>query len=149
MNRIYTRHFLSTLKPKALALARRFPGRLDLARVARSRSMWDFDDAVTAPLHGFASADDYWTRASSKPWLARVRIPALVINARNDPFVPAASLPSPRDVSPFVVLEQPAHGGHGGFMTGGGFGRVDWIPRRILRFFDDVAERPQAAGVRN
>ena len=69
LNRIYTWHFLTTLKPKALAMARRFPGALDAARIARVRTMWDFDDVVTAPLHGFAGADDYWTRASSKPWL--------------------------------------------------------------------------------
>jgi predicted alpha/beta-fold hydrolase len=145
LNRIYTRHFLHTLVPKALAMSRRFEGKLDAARVARVRSMWEFDDCVTSPLHGFAGADDYWTRASSKPWLARVRIPTLVINARNDPFVPASSLPSPAEVSPAVVLEQPQHGGHVGFMTGPGRGRMDWLPLRVLRFFDGLhgGARPQ------
>jgi len=142
LNRIYTRHFLHTLKPKALDMAKRFPGKLDAHRVARVRTMWEFDDAVTAPLHGYAGADDYWTRASSKPWLASVRIPTLVINARNDPFVPAASLPSQHDVSADVVLEQPAQGGHVGFMTGPGRGRMDWLPLRILRFFDAVQGGP-------
>jgi len=144
LNRIYTWHFLSTLKPKALAMAKRFPGRLDARRVARVRTMWDFDDAVTAPLHGFAGADDYWTRASSKPWLAKVRIPTLVINARNDPFVPAASLPSQDEVSPQVILEQPAHGGHVGFMTGPWRGRMDWLHRRVLAFFDGADARAAA-----
>ena len=66
-NRLSTRrHFLRTLKPKALAMARRFPGLLDARRVARARTLWEFDDAVTAPLHGFAGTDDYWTRASSQ-----------------------------------------------------------------------------------
>ncbi|MFO1312664.1 MAG: alpha/beta fold hydrolase [Burkholderiales bacterium] len=138
LNRIYARHFLHTLKPKALAMARRFPGSLDVRKVARVRSMWDFDEAVTAPLHGFAGADDYWTRASSKPWLAHVRIPTLVINARNDPFVPAASLPTRDQVSTSVVLEQPEHGGHCGFMTGSATGRMDWMHRRILAFFAAV-----------
>ena len=89
LNRIYTRHFLRTLKPKALAMAQRFPGLLDRRRIVRARTMWDFDDAVTAPLHGFAGADDYWTRASSQA-VARARstLPTLVLNARNDPFVP-------------------------------------------------------------
>ena len=96
LNRIYTLHFLQTLKPKALAMAARFPGRLDAARIRRARTMWEFDDAVTAPLHGFAGVDDYWTRASSKPWLAHIALPTLVLNARNDPFVPAASLPTRR-----------------------------------------------------
>ncbi|MCC6195944.1 MAG: alpha/beta fold hydrolase, partial [Burkholderiales bacterium] len=135
LNRIYTRHFLATLKPKALAIAQRFPGLLDPARVARARSMWDFDDAVTAPMHGFAGADDYWTRASSKSWLASVALPTLVLNARNDPFVPAASLPGPGDVSRAVTLEQPAEGGHAGFLTGPAPGRLDWLPRRLLAFF--------------
>ena len=72
-NRIYARHFLQTLKPKALAMASRFPGLLDAERIGRVRSMWDFDDVVTSPLHGFAGTTDYWTRASSKPWLSTDR----------------------------------------------------------------------------
>jgi predicted alpha/beta-fold hydrolase len=136
LNRIYAKHFLHTLVPKALAMSQRFPGTLDARRVARARTMYEFDDCVTSPLHGFKGTDDYWTRASSKRWLAHVRIPTLVINARNDPFVPAASLPSQDEVSPDVVLEQPAHGGHVGFMTRSRQGRMDWLPRRILRFFD-------------
>ena len=136
LNRIYTRHFLQTLIPKALAMSRRFPGKLDAGRITRVRTMWQFDDCVTSPLHGFAGASDYWTRASSKPWLEKVRIPTLVINARNDPFVPAESLPSQEGVSPDVVLEQPPDGGHVGFMTGPGRGRMDWLPLRVLRFFE-------------
>jgi predicted alpha/beta-fold hydrolase len=137
-NLVYATHFLHTLKPKALAMAKRFPGALDAARIARARTLWAFDDAVTAPMHGFKGADDYWTRASSKPWLASVDVPALVINARNDPFVPAASLPSQAEVAPRVLLEQPAQGGHAGFMTGPAPGRLDWLSQRFLHFFDGV-----------
>lgn len=136
LNRIYTAHFLHTLKPKALAMAARFPGTLDAARIRRVRTMWDFDEVVTAPLHGFRGADDYWARASSKPWLAHVELPTLVLNARNDPFVPAASLPAARDVARAVSLEQPAAGGHAGFMTGPIPGQLDWLPRRLLTYFD-------------
>ena len=135
LNRIYTRYFLSTLKPKGLAMARRFPGLLDPRSIARARTMWDFDDAVTAPLHGFAGADDYWTRASSKRWLAEVTLPTLVLNARNDPFVPAASLPDATQVSKAVRLEQPDTGGHVGFMTGPAPGRIEWLPHRLLAYF--------------
>jgi predicted alpha/beta-fold hydrolase len=134
-NRIYSWHFLRDLKPKALAMAARFPGLLDAARIARTRSMWAFDDAVTAPLHGFASTRDYWTRASSAPWLGGVRVPTLVINATNDPFVPAASLPDARDVAPAVVLERPRHGGHAGFAAGPFPGTLGWLPQRLLSFF--------------
>ena len=139
LNRIYTWHFLQTLKPKALDMAHRFPGTLDKRRIANVRTMWDFDDTVTAPLHGFTGADDYWTRASSKPWLSKVTVPTLVLNARNDPFVPAPSLPSSAEVAPQVSLEQPDMGGHVGFMTGPAPGHIDWLPRRILRFFDAVS----------
>ena len=135
LNRIYTRYFLSTLKPKSLDMARRFPGLLDPRRIARVRTMWDFDDAVTAPLHGFAGADDYWRRASSKRWLAEVTLPTLVLNARNDPFVPAASLPDATQVSTAVQLEQPDDGGHDGFMTGPAPGRIEWLPQRLLAYF--------------
>jgi predicted alpha/beta-fold hydrolase len=135
LNRVYTQHFLATLKPKSLAMAARFPGLLDAARIRTVRSMWQFDDAVTAPLHGFDGADDYWRRASSKRWLAAIRLPTLVLNARNDPFIPAESLAGPGDVSATVLLEQPAQGGHAGFPAGRFPGHVAWLPRRLLHFF--------------
>ena len=134
-NRIYTRAFLRTLKPKALAMATSFPNLLDPARIRRARSMWTFDEFVTAPLHGFSSANDYWSRASSKPWLVEVAVPTLVLNARNDPFIPARSLPSRDEVSRDVVLEQPAHGGHAGFLTGPAPGHLGWLPKRVTQFF--------------
>jgi hypothetical protein len=137
-NRIYARHFLQTLKPKALAMASRFPGLLDTDRILRVRSMWDFDDVVTSPLHGFTGTADYWTRASSKPWLRSIGLPTLVLNARNDPFVPGESLPHPHEVGSDVALEQPAGGGHTGFLTGPAPGRLDWLPRRLLAFFDAI-----------
>jgi hypothetical protein len=135
LNRIYTRNFLSTLIPKSLAMAQRFPGLLDAAKIRRARTMYDFDDAVTAVLHGFAGAPDYWRRASSKPWLAGVAVPTLVLNARNDPFVPPESLPGPGDVSADVLLDQPDEGGHGGFPSGPFPGNLEWLPRRLLDFF--------------
>jgi len=135
LNRLYASHFLHTLKPKALSMAHRFPGRIDASAVARVRSMWAFDDVVTSRLHGFADTADYWTRASCKPWLASIRVPTLVLNARNDPFVPGESLPGPVDVADDVVLEQPAQGGHVGFMTGPMPGRLDWLPNRLVAFF--------------
>jgi len=135
VNRIYTRHFLRTLRPKALAMDVRFPGRFNRRRLRAIRTMWEFDDAVTAPLHGFAGADDYWARGSSKPWLAAIGVPTLVLNARNDPFVPSQSLPAADVVGDSVVLEQPAAGGHVGFMTAPAPGRLDWLPRRLTTFF--------------
>ena len=138
-NMIYTRMFLATLKSKALAKLQQFP---DIARdreysrrLRASRNLYEFDNEYTAPLHGFRNTEDYWDRASSKPWLQAVRIPYLLLNARNDPFVPAASLPQPPDVSRAVELEQPAHGGHIGFARGPWPGRIDFIAERLHRFF--------------
>ncbi len=141
-NRIYARHFLQTLKPKALAMARRFPGTLDERSIRRADSMYLFDNLVTAPLHGFAGVDDYWSRASSKPWLRTVAIPTLVLNARNDPFIPAASLPTRDEVSAAVMLEQPEHGGHAGFFSAPSPERLDWLPLRLVQFFESVQDHP-------
>ncbi len=134
-NLVYTKMFLSTLKEKALAKTQRFPGIADAAAVRASRTMRDFDNAFTAPVHGFRDADDYWARASGKPWLAGVKIPHLVLNALNDPFVPAASLPRERDVSRHVLLEQPEEGGHIGFAQGAPPGTLDFLPQRLFDFF--------------
>jgi predicted alpha/beta-fold hydrolase len=134
LNRIYAWHFLDTLKPKSRAMARKFPGLLDEARIARTWTMYDFDDIVTAPLHGFTGTADYWQRASSKPWLARIGVPTLVLNARNDPFIPGASLPRPSGADGGVLFEQPDEGGHAGFLEGAFPGRHTWLPRRLLQF---------------
>ena len=134
-NRIYTRHFLDTLKSRSAARLQRFPGLFDESRMRRSRNLWDFDDAVTGPVHGFAGADDYWARSSAKPWLKSIAVPALVVNPRNDPFLPASALPRPADISPSVRLEQPASGGHVGFVSGAFPGNLDWLPQRLLHFF--------------
>jgi predicted alpha/beta-fold hydrolase len=133
-NRVYTRLFLATLKPKALAKAARFEGTADTARVRASRNLYEFDNAYTAPVHGFRDTEDYWARASAKPWLAAVCVPHLVINAANDPFVPPASLPSRAAVSRAVVLERPAAGGHIGF-PGAFPGTPAWLPQRLHAFF--------------
>ena len=135
-NRVYALNFLRTLIPKCLAKERQFPGIFDRRALAQVRRMRRFDDLVTAPLHGFDDAMDYWTRASSKPHLRSITLPALIINARNDPFIPADSLPTSGEVSRSVTLEQPAHGGHMGFAWGAFPGGVDWLPRRLIEFFE-------------
>jgi uncharacterized protein len=134
--RVYSRTFQRTLVPKALAMARRFPGLLDPAAIRSVDSMYAFDGAVTAPLHGFASTDDYWARASSKPWLRGICLPTLVLNAKNDPFIPAASLPGTSEVGSGVMLEQPEHGGHAGFPAPPFPGNLGWLPTRLVSFFN-------------
>ncbi|UCE30966.1 MAG: alpha/beta fold hydrolase [Burkholderiales bacterium] len=142
-NRNYTENFLRSLRRKSLAMARRFPGLLEPRRVRDSRTFFDFDEHVTAPLHGFAGAHDYWRRSSSRQFLHGVRVPTLVVNARNDPFQPAAALARPADVSPFVTLEQPATGGHVGFIAGRFPGRLEWLGERVLDFL--AGERAASA----
>jgi predicted alpha/beta-fold hydrolase len=132
-NRVYTRNFLTTLKPKTLEKARRFPGAFNVQAIRRARNLREFDDAYTAPIHGYRDAADYWARASSKPLLHRIAIPTLVLNARNDPFLPAQHLPSVQEVSQAVTLHQPAQGGHVGFLTGRWPGTLEWLPQRLER----------------
>lgn len=134
-NRVYTKHFLRTLKAGAAAKLQHFPGIFDERRMRAAASLYEFDDAVTAPLHGFSGAADYWRRASSKPWLGAIRVPTLVLNARNDPFLPADALPTPGQTSAQVTLELPRQGGHVGFVSGSLPGQLDWLPQRILHFF--------------
>lgn len=100
-----------------------------------SRTFGEFDDTVTAPLHGFAGARDYWTRASCKPWLRDIACPTLLLNARNDPFLPQQALPRQQEVSRQVTREFPDGGGHVGFISGPFPGNIDWLPARLLAFF--------------
>ena len=134
---IYSRYFLRSLKPKVLEKAKRFPGVIDVMRITQARDLRDFDDAYTAPMHGFRDAMDYWTQSASKPWLKHIRVPTLVLNARNDPFLPEPTLPSVDQASDQVLLHQPASGGHTGFVTGQLPGELNWLPERLARFFND------------
>jgi predicted alpha/beta-fold hydrolase len=130
LNRLlYTRMFLGTLKPKSLAKLERFPGLYDSARLRRARTFREFDDLVTAPLHGFRDAEHYWRASSSGAYLERVRVPTLLVNARNDPFLPEPSLlAAAANASAAVQREFPPRGGHVGF-------RPAWLARRLMEFF--------------
>lgn len=132
---VYTARFLVTLKAKALRMADRFPGLLDREAIKAATTFREFDTLVTARLHGFIDADDYWRRVSSKPLLKNIAVPTLVINAKNDPFLPASALPGAADVAPGVTLEQPDTGGHVAFPSGPFPGNIDWLPSRLLHFF--------------
>lgn len=144
-NRLYTRHFLASLKRKTVAKIARFPGIADARAVSRSRTLREFDDLFTAPLHGFRDAADYWLRSSAKPLLGRIRVATLVVHARNDPFHPAPHLPGPYEVAPAVTLDYPDGGGHVGFVSGRFPGSLAWLPKRVLGFFDEARGVPAAA----
>jgi predicted alpha/beta-fold hydrolase len=136
--RFYERHFMSTLKRKALAMAKRYSDKLSLRQIAAVRTLTDFDDAVTAPLHGFEDATDYYRRASALPWLKRIETPTLLLNALNDPLVPADTLPDETETSPCICLEYPEKGGHAGFPGAKGLAHA-WMPQRVLGFFEGVS----------
>jgi uncharacterized protein len=134
----YTRMFLASMKPRALARLERHPGLFDRADMLAARDLYTFDNLFTAPLHGFADTEDYWARASAKPHLHTIRIPALVLNALNDPFVPASSLPDASQVGRHVTLWQPAHGGHVGFPGGRFPGHVQTMPSAVLAWLQNA-----------
>jgi predicted alpha/beta-fold hydrolase len=128
---VYTRMFLRSMKPKALAKLKQHPGLFDAQRMLDSKDLYEFDNVFTAPLHGFQNTDDYWRRASALPLMANIQIPALALNALNDPFIPADSLPSTQTVSPCVELWQPPHGGHVGFAKGVMPGHLKAMPEAV------------------
>jgi predicted alpha/beta-fold hydrolase len=133
VNILYTSMFLRTLKPKCLNKLTQFPGLFDREKMLAAKNLYEFDNVVTAPLHGYKDTEDYWDRASAKHILEDITLPTLVLNAQNDPFLPGRYLP--QNASRSVTLEYPQHGGHVGFL--GSWSADDkWLPKRILHFFN-------------
>ena len=132
---LYTRRFLVSLKRKMLTKISQHGLKIDAGEILACSTFREIDDLYTAPIHGFKDADDYWTRSSSKPWLKQIQIPTLLINARNDPFLPASALPHNGEVSDSVTLDFPNVGGHVGFVSGSFPGSLDWLPQNIFQFF--------------
>ncbi len=134
-NSAYTREFMKTLREKILDKLEVHPGIVDRNALLAAKNLREFDDVYTAPIHGFRDTDDYWERASSRRGLASIRVRTLILNAKNDPFLPAKSLPAMEDVSDSVTLEFPDEGGHVGFVSGAFPGNLDWMPQRLLDFY--------------
>ncbi len=133
---VYTRMFLASMKPKALLKLAQHPGLFDAQALHAAKDLYAFDNVFTAPLHGFKNTADYWARASAKPHLASIQVPTLVVNARNDPFVPASSLPQEADVGAYVTLWQPRQGGHVGFAQGSPPGHLSTLPEKVGGWLD-------------
>ena len=140
---VYRERFMRGLRRKAAEKARRFPGAFDAAAAARARTFAEFDGAVTAPVFGFASAEDYWRRCSSGPALAGVRRPLLALASLDDPMVPAQSIPfEAARANRFVTLEATPTGGHVAFVAGAPFWPSFWAERRAVEVL--AALRPGA-----
>jgi uncharacterized protein len=132
---LYRRHFLVTLKRKALAKLATHQGHgLDMERVRRARRLQDFDDAFTAPSNGYRGALDYYQRCSSGPLLLDVRRPTLLLNAEDDPMIPMASLPAADLLSPWLTVLRSRKGGHVGFLSGSVLAPRFWAERQSVRF---------------
>jgi len=140
-SRLYQASFLRSLRRKAVLKRAAFPRRLAVSDLGRLRTLYAFDDAVTAPLHGFADANDYYTQSSAIAWLSRIRLPSLLLSAVDDPFLPKDVLEDVRLIArsnPHLQLEFVERGGHVGFIGG----RLPWRPvyyaeRRMLDFFTE------------
>lgn len=119
--RVYQRSFIRSLQSKAIAKLDQFPDLAPIERIQSIRSMRDFDNSLTAPLHGFRDADDYYSKSSSINWLDRIRVDTLLLSAVDDPFLPSQVLDDVRSAAqqnPFLNLEFTTHGGHVGFVGG-------------------------------
>lgn len=126
-SRLYEQVFLRTLRRKAVAKLERFPGLFAAERLATARTLWEFDDIVTAPVHGFSGATDYYSRSSSIGFLSGIRLPALLLSAVDDPFLPPDVLDRVRVIAsgnPALSIEFVTRGGHVGFISG----RLPWRP---------------------
>jgi uncharacterized protein len=137
--RVYERHLLASLKAKAASRLGALPLSLSRDALDQLRTLRDYDDAITAPLHGFLDADDYYRRASAGRWLGDLELPTLILHAEDDPFMPAdlfARLPPPGDA---VRVEIARHGGHVGFMERRGGRLGSWLARRVARQLEDWA----------
>lgn len=145
LNRIYRHRLVRSLKDKTLAKLRRYPDVADRARLAAVRTLAEFDDLVTAPVHGFTDARRYWASASCAPFLPSIRRPLLLINALDDPVVPAGTLPRAAVARhPFVTAAFTGAGGHVGFISGSSPAHpLLWAERKALAF---CAQQLRAGG---
>lgn len=135
LNRIYLQRFLSSMCKKMLAKNKMFPGQVDVKGIHKIKNFREFDDAFTAPLHGFNNAEDYWQKSSSIYGLHTIGVPTLLVNARNDPFLSPGCFPYDEVVDhPFLHGIFTPVGGHVGFMLSS---KTSWLEPVVLSFFED------------
>lgn len=152
-SRFYQRFFIGSLRRKAQEKAIRFPDLAPADRIARLRTLEDFDNVITGPLHGFLDAQDYYRKSSSLPWLERIRINTLLLSAVDDPMLPPEVLDEVRDVArrnPRLHLEFVEKGGHAGFISGSWPWRPFYyaeyrVGEFFARQFDGASESRQTA----
>lgn len=132
---VYMRRFIRTLADKVRRKHLMFPEAMDPSGLDAIRTFREFDDRYTAPLHGFRDANDYWERSSSKPFMEGIRVPSLLVNAENDPFLGPGCYPREQAArNSLFMLEVPKNGGHVGFSRRGPERGEDWMSLRAARF---------------
>jgi predicted alpha/beta-fold hydrolase len=148
MGRFYGRYFLRSLKRKVRTKISLLRDVIDVDRALTARTIREYDDAVTAPLHGFPSAAEYYARASSGQILAQIRVPTYLIHAEDDPFLPAGALPKAAlEANPWLVAAFSGRGGHVGFLEGIGPGKARfWVEEEAARYLADVLGRAPSIG---
>jgi predicted alpha/beta-fold hydrolase len=139
-NWIYQQDFLRRLKNRIKVKEKLFPGRYDLSILSRIRSVEQFDDRYIAPHFGFRDANDYYAKASSRPFIGRIRIPTLIIHAQDDPFIPFEPMRDPSIASnPYVLLLATELGGHVAFVSASAGEERFWAESRIIDFCKLIA----------
>jgi len=137
-NKIFMKRFLRDLRSKVEAKEKQFPGHLSAEGYEQIKTFKQFDDRYTAPIHGFEDADDYWQQSSCISYLENIRIPSLLVNAKNDPFLPGSCFPYEQaQNNPNLLLEVPESGGHVGFIKLNRHQEY-WMERRVVRFISSL-----------
>jgi predicted alpha/beta-fold hydrolase len=138
--RVYVRHFLNTLVAKTEKKLERYPDLCDIEKLRAARTFFEFDDLLTGPVHGFTGAHDYYQRSSSIRFLERICVPALLMNAWNDPFLPKSILESVRAIArrnPALSVEFSATGGHVGWVAGNPWSQHYYMEERVVEWLSD------------
>lgn len=134
-SRFYQWYFIKCLRSRLAEKFKVRPVHLDMDAMDEVATMYDFDDKITAPLHGFANADDYYTKCSSKQYLRGITVPTLILHAKDDPLMTADVIPKSHEISPAVQLVVTERGGHVGFVSGKYPWRPEyWLEQRIADF---------------
>ena len=142
-NFVYQRRFVNSLKDRMRRKAKLFPGKYDLSRMARVRTLREFDDVITAAYCGFLDAADYYAQSSALHVAGEIRVPALVLTAQDDPFVPFASFSAPTLAkNPYVTLIAPEHGGHCAFVSRYSGDARFWAEAMVMEFCWQLSAEP-------
>jgi predicted alpha/beta-fold hydrolase len=139
-NVMYMKNFLGSLKQKLSDKKRLYPDEIDLKHFSKIKNFYDFDSLYTAPINGFLSAEDYWSKSSSKQYIESIRVPTLMVSAKNDPFLTPECFPYELvERNPKLTLETPEFGGHVGFMSINKNKRY-WSEQRAMDYLDSLSQ---------